>query len=195
MATTDAILQVSDAIRELIVARVPLVSANQVVIESIDLLPEPPPVPRVTVFLYNIQENPQLKNSPFEVRSTAPGSSTLVPPPMVVDLDYLICAWTAQTSDEHRLLGSVLRALYDFPELGPAELGASWRPHEFVQLSLDNRSIEEQARIWTTFGFRRFKLSLYYRARIVPIETSRTFSDSVVAERATPVESLPGGGP
>lgn len=198
MADTDAILQVSAAIRDLIVARVPLLAPNQVVVESIDLLPDPPPVPRVTVFLYNIQENPELKNSPHEVRSVGPATSTLVPPPIVVDLDYLICAWTSQPPDEHRLLGHVLRALYDAPELGPTELGGAWRPHEFVQLSLDSRSIEEQARIWTTFGFRRFKLSLYYRARIVPIETGREFPDRVVSEREAtlvPAPQAAAGGP
>lgn len=186
MADASAILAVSEAIRSRLQAELSLVSIlpSQIFIESIDLLPDPVPPPRVTIFLYSIKENELLKNRQHEVVPVPPpGSSVVVPPPMVLDLEYMICAWGSTTQDEHLLLGDVARVLYDAPELEPTALGPTWRPEERVQLSLHNMSIEDQARIWTTFGFRRFKLALYYRARVVPIRSERFFSETLVRER------------
>src|SRR5262249_17536746 len=158
---------------------------NQVVIESIDLLPSPPPVPRVTIFLFNIQENPFLKNRDGVVTPVGAGAVQLRPPPLVLDLHFLICAWAQNTTDEHVILGSIARALYDKAEFDANELNrdplvSGFQPDESVQVVLANMSIEDQARIWTSFGFQRFKLSLYYLARIVPIASNRVFAEGTV---------------
>jgi hypothetical protein len=185
MADARAIRDVSTALQailqnELSVLAIP---TGTVRIESIDLLPDPVPPPRVTIFLFNIAEDPFLKNRGVEIVTTGPGSVTTRRPPTVVDLDFMICAWMSTTQEEHLILGDVLRVIYDHPQVDPVLLGPSWRPDEAVQLSLSNTSIEDQARIWTTFGFRRFKLALYYKARVVPIASTHSFVDGTVLER------------
>lgn len=187
MADASAIYAVSEGLRRTLQDHLALVSIlpSQIFIESIDLLPDPVPPPRVTIFLYNIRENEFLKNRPHEVlpATPAPGLTALLPPPLVLDLEYMICAWAATTQDEHLLLGDIARVFYDNSELLPISLGTSWRPHEAVQIAHANPSIEDQARIWTTFGFKRFKLSLYYRIRVVPIRSERIYGEAVVSER------------
>ena len=193
MADARAILAVTQAVQALLQRELSVVSLNpnQIVIESIDLLPTPVPVPRLTIFLYNIHENPFLKNQAGSFSSTSPaGSGNAVPPPITVDLDYMICAWAATTTDEHLLLGDVLRVFHDNAELGAAALGDTWAADESVQVTLVNPSIEDQARIWTTFGFRRFKLSLYYKARVVPIASRRAFGETVVRARNTRIDDF-----
>lgn len=186
MADARAIYQVSDAFKRVLQENLSLLSitASQIFIESIDLLPDPIPRPRLTVFLYNISENPFLKNRDHQVISSVGGTSQQVVPPCVVDLDFMVCAWAASTTDEHQLLGDVLRVMYDHAELEPVYLGAGWDPADTVQLSLHNPSIEDQARIWTTFGFKRFKLALYYKARVIPIASQRVFTSGIVQERS-----------
>jgi hypothetical protein len=186
MADASAIHDVSVALRsvlqnELSVLAIP---AGTVRIESIDLVPDPVQPPRITIFLYNIQEDPFLKNRPPELTVTGPGAGTTQPPPTVVDLDFMISAWMSTTQEEHLILGDVLRVLYDHPQIDREALGPNWLPGESVQLTLQPISIEDQARIWTTFGFKRFKLALYYRARVIPIASQRTFPEGLVAERS-----------
>jgi hypothetical protein len=190
MANVSAIHSTSTAIQRLLQQELRQVGLEpgQILIESIDRLPSPPPFPRVIIFLFNIQENAFLKNREATVTSGAPGKAEIQSPPLVIDLDYMICAWLENTADEHRVLGQILQTLYDHPELDAAQLNQdpsspSWLADEAVQITLANMSIEDQARIWTTFGFQRFKLSLYYKARIVTIASSRTFTESTVRER------------
>jgi hypothetical protein len=102
----------------------------------------------------------------------------------------MICAWAATTDEEHQLLGDIVRVLHDNPEIDAARLGPSWRADEAIQISLNNPSIEDQARIWTTFGFKRFKLSLYYKVRTVPIESKRRSEERLVLDVEPRLEAL-----
>ncbi len=117
------------------------------------------------------------------VNGAGPGAATTTLPPTVLNLDYMICAWMSTTQEEHLILGDVLRVLYDHSQIDPAALGPTWQADESVQVTLTNPTIEDQARIWTTFGFKRFKLALYYKVRVVPIASRRSFADSTVGER------------
>jgi hypothetical protein len=186
MADARAVLEVSRALQNILQTElsVLVIPPGTVQIESIDLLPDPVPPPRITIFLFNIHEDSFLKNRDVMVITTGPGSVVTTPPPTVVDLDYMISAWMSTTQEEHLVLGDVLRVLYDHPQIDAAALGAAWQPDEAVQVTLTNPSIEDQARIWTTFGFKRFKLALYYKVRVVPIASLRPFPDRIVAERS-----------
>jgi Pvc16 N-terminal domain len=92
----------------------------------------------------------------------------------------MICAWAATTDEELQLIGDILRVLSDHPDFEAATLGPSFLPSEAVHLLLINPPIEEQARIWSAFGFKRFKLSLYYRARSVLIRSNRRHLETLV---------------
>lgn len=185
MASATAIRDASHALRGILQTELSVLAfpPNTVRVESIDLLPDPVPVPRVTIFLFNISENAFLKNRDALVTSAGPGAVETRPPPTVVDLDFMVCAWMTTTEEEHLVLGDVLRVLYDHPEIQPQALGPNWGPDEQVQVTLTNPSIEDQSRIWTNFGFKRFKLALYYKLRVIPIASARAMGEGIVNER------------
>ncbi|WP_394849942.1 DUF4255 domain-containing protein [Pendulispora brunnea] len=187
MANELAIENTSQALRRILIDELSVreFTEDHVAIESIDAIPDPPRVPRITIFLFNIRENSFLKNREMSLVPGPGGAADLQPPPIVLDLDYMICVWLAagHTADEHEVLGDIVRVFYDHSELSPALLGPSWKREESVQVTLNNPSIEDQTRIWTSFGFKRFKLALYYRASIVPIASKRTFAESLVRQR------------
>ena len=60
---------------------------GSVKVESIDLVPDPVPPPRLSIYLFNVQENPFLKNGQGPVASSGPGSATSELTPAVLDLD------------------------------------------------------------------------------------------------------------
>ncbi|MGK3995532.1 DUF4255 domain-containing protein [Sorangium sp. So ce1024] len=190
MADARAIFETSRALQRLLQEELSVlpILASQIRVESLDLLPDPVPPPRITIFLFNLHENPYLMNQPPVTRARPAGRAEVVQPPLAIDLDYMICAWAATADEEQQLLGDVLRALNDSPALTAPQLGPAWEKDESVQLELVNPPIEEQVRLWSAFGFKRFKLALYYRASSVPIASRRTTHETLVRERHLTVE-------
>ena len=120
MADARAIFDVSVALQGILQNElsVLVIPPGTVKIESIDLLPDPVSPPRITIFLYNIQEDPFLKNRGPELTTAGPGVVTTRPPPTVVDLDFMICAWMSTTQEEHLVLG--VRGQHNHPGLRKA---------------------------------------------------------------------------
>lgn len=90
----------------------------------------PPPsvtLPAVNLFLYEIQENRDLRSYEPWVNRQVDGRAVAYAAPTRVDCHYLVTAWVAQTGapnpeqDEHRILGEVMRVLLRYREL-PAEV-------------------------------------------------------------------------
>jgi hypothetical protein len=82
-------------------------------------------LPAVDLFLYEVQENRDLRHTEPQVARQADGSVLHVPAPVRVDCHYLVTAWAkagvqSPEQDEHRLLGEVMRILLRHRDL-PAE--------------------------------------------------------------------------
>ncbi len=74
--------------------------------------------PTINLFLYDMRENHELRsNERTLVRNGDNTAGVVSRPPVRMDLSYLITVWTTDISDEHRLLGSLLNALLQFPLL------------------------------------------------------------------------------
>jgi hypothetical protein len=81
--------------------------------------------PAIGFFLYDIQENRELRADRFELGRRADGTVTRTRTPVRVDCSYLITAWPSDSApdpaaDEHRLLGAVMKVLLRHPQI-PAE--------------------------------------------------------------------------
>ncbi len=76
--------------------------------------------PTVNVYLYDIHENLEKRNSEWTVVHDN-GKATKTKAPNRVDLSYLITVWTNDIADQHRLLGHILATLFRYPEI-PEEL-------------------------------------------------------------------------
>lgn len=142
--------------------------------------------PIITVFLYRIIENAELRNAPR--KRLADGTERRQP--MVLELCYLITPWGSRPNtqlatdelaslEEHRMMGVALQAFYDHAEIGSSELYEDpdvtkprvWSKVDSVQLVLESLSIDEMYRIWdaSELGYR---LSAAYRARVLALDSS-----------------------
>lgn len=147
----------------------------------------------ITVFLYRVTENAELRNAPRPRR--ADGSTTAAP--MAVELCYLITPWGVRASDsaeadaaaaaeEAGLLGLIMQTLKARAELSRGELyedptrpDAVWGVTDTAQVIHETLSIEDQYRIWDASEL-PYRLSASYRMRVVGI-------DALDVERAPPV--------
>ncbi|MCP4216789.1 MAG: DUF4255 domain-containing protein [bacterium] len=137
-------------------------------------------VRRLSLFLFQIAENPHLINR--EMQSV--NHTTLKPPPITVDLYYLITPFAQSRSEEHRILGRVMQIFYDNAILrapilrGDLEGGS----HEF-HVTLHSPPFEEVLQLWQSFTDRSFSLSVCYKVTPVEIDSTREISAKRVLEK------------
>lgn len=191
MATWQLIEHASETLRRILQARVDAEPSTTGVIVQIattttfnDL--KTSLKPHITIFLYRIVENSELRNSPQ--RRLSDGS--LQRQPMVVDLCYLITPWGARPDttppvdqqacrEEHQLLGLILQAFYDHAEIGRSELYEDpdptkprvWGAVDSMQLIMESLPVEDMYRIWDP-GELPYRLSAAYRVRVLGLESS-----------------------
>jgi hypothetical protein len=78
--------------------------------------------PTINVFLWEVARNPGFAHAGLLQRDGPAGRVERRPTPPVVDLRYLVTAWTADPSDEHQLLGSILQCVLAHSALPPEHL-------------------------------------------------------------------------
>jgi hypothetical protein len=137
---------------------------------------------RLTIFLFEISEDPSARNKP-RVRGVAAPDVTLTKPAMALVLRYLLTAWGGDRLTEHRLLGRVMQVLYDGAIVsGPDLQGGSLKnTTEVLKVTLAPLTLEERTRVWFALA-RPYRLSLSYEVRVVNL-------DSELTEVRTPVRS------
>src|SRR5262249_181037 len=67
--------------------------------------------PRVDLFLYDLSENRDLRETGWNATLNGNGGATLRWPPLRVDLRFLVTVWAQEVEDEHRLLYHLYRTL------------------------------------------------------------------------------------
>lgn len=139
---------------------------------------ESPANPTITIFLYRIAINSEMRNGP---KRTLP-DGRITRPLLPIELYYLITPWARRTSDEYRIVGRVLQVLYDNGELGPSQLqGTSWQTGDSVQVVLESLPIDDHYRIWDSSSL-PYRLSLTYMVRVIGIEPSEALEVTPVLE-------------
>jgi hypothetical protein len=124
--------------------------------------------PSVTVFLYHVAINAEMRNGPR--RSQLNGGSAR--PPLPLELRFLITAWTKDPRDAYRITGRIARTLYDHTVLSFSELlGTGWAPDDTVELVMDSVPVDQLFDIWDPSEI-PYKLSLTYLARIIGIDAA-----------------------
>ena len=76
--------------------------------------------PTVSLFLFDLVENTEMRQSNFPVTRASDHAERRMPPRRV-DLRYMVSALTTEIEDEHRLLWRVLATLLKYPQV-PDEL-------------------------------------------------------------------------
>jgi uncharacterized protein DUF4255 len=172
MAGADAVRDVADTLVFLLRAGIPAVDPTKITVATPDEFNglRDPLKPNITIFLYRIAVNPQMRNNPRRAKA----DGTIQPTPLPLELSFLITAWAKETRDEVKLIGRILQVLYDHRELGAADLvGATWDKDDTVQLILESLPLEDHYRIWDANEV-AYRLSLTYMARVVGLAATET---------------------
>jgi hypothetical protein len=74
--------------------------------------------PTLSIYLYNIQENRDLRGRTWD-QTRSNGTVNTRRPPVRLDCTYLITAWSNEVQDEHKLLTGAARVLFRNPTLPP----------------------------------------------------------------------------
>jgi hypothetical protein len=135
---------------------------------------------RITLYLYRITVDEHQR------QNRRPGASNASPPPLNVDLHYLMTAWAANPLDEQVPMAWAMRQLHRVPVLDLAVLSpeGGWGRDEVVQVLPAELSTEDIMRIWDALE-PSYRLSTTYVARVVRLDpdTDDELFAPVVARR------------
>jgi hypothetical protein len=181
VATPDVIAAVSETLEARLTAGLASIGPPAPVAELHDLVATPAP-PRVTLFLYDIVEEPTTRNR-AKTRRVVAGDILIRKQPLGLGLYYMVTAWGGDRLSEQRMLGKVLQVLYDDATLDGTQLQGSLAgtPAQ-LRVSLAPLHLEDRSRIWFSIG-KSYRLSINYEVRLVDIDVDTEISTAPVRER------------
>lgn len=161
---------------------------------TVTLAPPKNATSRLTLFLYKVLENPYLKNEDRRIRQAADGSLLEEPPPLFVDLYYLLTAHalTAQPDEPikaQRALSRAMRVLYDNGILAGSAIqttstaDSGLTSADTLRITLNPISMEDMTRIWSVFPDTQYELSVTYLVTPVPIQSARELGSTPVVDQ------------
>jgi hypothetical protein len=133
---------------------------------------------QLNLFLYQTTINAAWRNLEMP-RQTRPGE--LAPPPLAINLYYLITPFGLGEADDeaisHRVLGAAMSILSDHALLGPDEIKNAFNGSgletqiERVRITLQPLDIEQMFRLWSAFQT-QYRLSAAYELSVVLIDSN-----------------------
>lgn len=144
--------------RELALALVEQIAISFAAPDS-DFPPAAVTLPAIDLFLYDIRENLELRNTQWIIEHKDDGTATRRRAPVRIDCSYLITAWSSASSttralDEHRLLSEVMKVLLRHPTLPEVLLQGSLRGQEppLPSSTLQPGRLQSMAEFWQALG-------------------------------------------
>lgn len=180
MSNTLAIAATTSALRNLLLAQIPVLDAD---LSDLEVTIQPPDLARkgiskaqLNLFLYQTVLNGAWRNldMPRQVRPGEAGS-----PPLALNLHYLVTAYGRGETDTdgttHRVLGGAMSVFHDHPLLGQGEIAAALPNNDlasqFERLRITPLvlGVEEMSRLWTVFQT-QYRISAAYEVTVVLID-------------------------
>jgi hypothetical protein len=128
---------------------------------------------KVSLFLYQIHENPHLRNE--EVIEAE--DSQLSGPPMMLDLMYLVTPYSDDKTQEKYILGKVMQIFHDHAVLSGTVLqGSLAGTSEEMRLLFNPLSLDDLTKIWSAFQDVAYRLSAGYMVTPVKIDSTRVMN-------------------
>jgi hypothetical protein len=116
-------------------------------------------LPAIDLFLYDVRENRELRDSEWRIERQSDGTAVRKAPPVRIDCSYLVTAWPSDSSttparDEHRMLGEVMKALLRHSTLPAAVLEGSLAGQQppLPASSLQPGRLQSLAEFWQALG-------------------------------------------
>ncbi|KAK1185620.1 DUF4255 domain-containing protein [Streptomyces sp. NBS 14/10] len=148
------------------------------------------PPPKLTVFLYEIAEDPTSRNRP-PVRSQPPDPRHVRKPPMALLLRYLVTPWGGDQATQHRMLGRALQTFYDDAILDGIQLSGSLAAStDSLHLSLTPLTLDQKSWVWYAIQ-KPYRLSLNYEVRVVNLDSATETAVRPVHSRAISGAAMP----
>lgn len=124
----------------------------------------------VSLFLYRVSENPDLKNQ----ENIPLDSKRIRRFPMTVDLSYLLTPFSQTREAEQIILAKIMQIFHDKPTLSGTMLKSSLRETgtEKLRVLFDAIPLEQLNNLWGTFHETPYKLSLSYLVTPVVIPSN-----------------------
>jgi len=156
-----------------------------------DFPPAAVTLPAIDLFLYDIRENLELRNTQWVIDRQNNGSAKKWRSPVRIDCSYLITAWSSESStsramDEHRLLSEVIKVLIRYPVLPEVLLQGSLRGQEppLPSSTLQPGRLQSVAEFWQALGGKP-KAALNYTVTIgvpveAPVDTEGLVTDKIL---------------
>jgi hypothetical protein len=140
------------------------------------------PPPKLTVFLYEIAEDPTSRNRP-PVRSLPPNAANSRKPPMALLLRYLITPWGGDQETQHRMIGKALQVFYDDAIWAGEELSGSLAAGtDALHFTLTPLTLDQKSWIWYAIQ-KPYRLSLNYEVRVVNLDSLDITDQQLVRSR------------
>lgn len=145
-------------------------------------------LPAIDLFLYDVQENRELRSNEWIVEKRTDGTASKKRAPVRVECSYLVTAWpsTASTTpaqDEHRMLGEVMLALLKHPTLPGAVLQGALKDQEplLPAITLQPGRLQSVGEFWQALGGKP-KAALNYTVTMA-VEVHKPEEVEVVTEK------------
>jgi len=135
----------------------------------------------LSLFLYKISENPDLKNqNMFEI-----GSKQIQSPPLALNLYYLLTPYAQTRQTEQIILSKLLSIFHDNSILNDSLLKNNLREtgNKELHITLDNIPLEQLNNMWGTFHDIPYHLSISYLITPVLIPSSKIIEASRVLSK------------
>lgn len=180
MATDSVIADIGETIVDLLRDRIDFLESDEIALTSPSNVGDGEQL-RLTLYLYRIAENADLKNSANSIQG-----DRLEDPPLALDLHYLLTAHpatggdneTARSIDQHGVLGRAMQVLQNDAILRGSDLTESLADEgEDVQISMNPMnadSFDQLLSLWSTFQEQPYQPSISYLISPVFIESTTT---------------------
>jgi hypothetical protein len=182
VANSDVVASVSETLQLRLTRALSGLGTPAPFAELHDLATMPPSdPPRVTLFLYDIVEDPTVRNRAKTTEQVGVDLQVRKQP-LGLALHYMVTAWGGDRASEQRMLGRVLQVMYDDAVIDGLELvGALAGTPAGLRVTLSPMHLDDRARVWWAIG-QPYRLSLNYQIRVVDV-------DPLAATAAAPVRS------
>jgi hypothetical protein len=148
-------------------------------------------LPAISLFLYDVRENLELRTNQWELQKQANGVTSRRRSPARVDCSYLITAWASSSApdpaaDEHRLLGEVMAVLLRHRTIPDTHLRGrltDQEPPVRARVMTDNQ-LQSIGEFWQAMGGRP-KATLHYGVTVSidvfePVEVGPEVTEHVI---------------
>jgi hypothetical protein len=134
---------------------------------------------RLSIWLYQVTENEFLRNAPpVRVdRSNPPAAGgrdhRLAPPPLSVNLHFLVTPFGETPEGNLLLLGKVMEVFYDNANI--IMVDENDNVFEELRIMISRLTLEELSRVWEAL-IEPYRLSVCYEVRVMDIDSRRVMS-------------------